>query len=134
MHDPNGIIDARAASPLAPDLVTAMSDEGLWNLASSLSSPCNQKYTMRSDILILDRIVSRFGTHQKVSFKDCFSYEYACVMTSCHTHATHMSHMCHTHEALLDKSCHTSKSLVHHVHASCHAHDMSHTHDVTSHM
>ena len=61
MHDPNGIIDARSASPLAPDLVAAISDEGLWNSASSLS-PCNQKYTMRSDILILDRIVSRFGT------------------------------------------------------------------------
>ena len=58
---PNGIIDARSASPLAPDLVAAISDEGLWNSASSLS-PCNQKYTMRSDILILDRIVSRFGT------------------------------------------------------------------------
>jgi len=31
MHDPNGIIDARSASPLAPDLAAAISDEGLWN-------------------------------------------------------------------------------------------------------
>ena len=60
MHDPNGIIDARSASPLAPDLAAAISDEGLWNLASWLS-PCNQKYTMRSDISILDRNVSQFG-------------------------------------------------------------------------
>ena len=60
MHDPNGIIDARSASPLAPDLAAAISDEGLWNLASSLS-PCNQEYTMRSDISILDRNVSQFG-------------------------------------------------------------------------
>ena len=31
-------------------------------------SPCNQKYTMRSEILILDRIVSRFlKGHEKVS-------------------------------------------------------------------
>jgi len=29
MHDPNGIIDARSASPLAPNLVEAISDEGL---------------------------------------------------------------------------------------------------------
>jgi len=36
MHDPNGIIDARSAGPLAPDLMPAISDEGLWNLASSL--------------------------------------------------------------------------------------------------
>jgi len=35
VHDPNGIIDARSASPLAPDLVAAISDEGVWNLASS---------------------------------------------------------------------------------------------------
>jgi len=37
MHDPNGIIDARSVSPLAPDLVAVISDEGLWNLDSSLS-------------------------------------------------------------------------------------------------
>jgi len=37
MHDPNGIIDARSASTLAPDLAAAISEEGLWNLASSLT-------------------------------------------------------------------------------------------------
>ena len=67
MHDPNGIIDARSASPLAPNLVAAISYEGLWNLASVLL-PCNPKYTMRSDILILDRIVSLFGTSKYFFF------------------------------------------------------------------
>jgi len=32
MHDPNGIIDARLASPTARDLVAAISDEGLRSL------------------------------------------------------------------------------------------------------
>jgi len=68
MHDPNGIIDAHSASPLAPHLVAAISDEQLWNLASS-PSPCNQKYTMRSNIFELDRIVSQFGTEKGVLFK-----------------------------------------------------------------
>jgi len=47
MQDSNGIIDAHSASPLAPDLVAALSDEDFWSLASS-PLPCNQKYTMRS--------------------------------------------------------------------------------------
>jgi hypothetical protein len=60
MPNPNGIVDTRSASPLAPDLVAAISDEGLRILAPS-PSPCNQKYTMRSNISVLDRIVSRIG-------------------------------------------------------------------------
>jgi len=46
MHDPNGIIDARSASPTAPDLVAAISDEGLWSLEQ-----------------------------KRMSLKECFSYE-----------------------------------------------------------
>jgi len=58
MHDPNGIMDTRSASPLAPDSVAAISDQGLRSLAPS-SSPCNQKYTMRSNVFVLDYNVSR---------------------------------------------------------------------------
>jgi len=58
VHDSNSIIDARSASPIAPDLVAALSDEGLQSLTSS-PSPYNQKYTMRSNIFVLDRIVSK---------------------------------------------------------------------------
>jgi len=65
VHDSNDIIDARSASPLAPDLVAALSHEGLQSLASS-PSPCNHKYTMRSNIFVLDRIMSRFGTEKGV--------------------------------------------------------------------
>jgi len=65
VHDSNGIVDARSLSPLAPDLVAALSEEGLQSLASS-SSPSNQSYTMRSNIFVLDRIVSRFGTEKGV--------------------------------------------------------------------
>jgi len=35
VHDSNGIIDARSASPFAPDLVAALGDEGLQSLSSS---------------------------------------------------------------------------------------------------
>ena len=45
MHDPNGIVIARSASPLAPDSMAVISDEGLWSLASS-PSHCNYKYTL----------------------------------------------------------------------------------------
>ena len=65
VHDSNGIIDARSVSPLAPDLVAALGDAGLQSLSSS-PSPCNQKYTMRSNIFVLDRIVSRIGTAKGV--------------------------------------------------------------------
>jgi len=58
LHDSNGIIDARSASPLAPDLVAALSDKDIQSFASS-PPPCNPKYTMRSNIFVLDRIVSR---------------------------------------------------------------------------
>jgi len=37
MHDPNGIIDARSASPTAPDLVAAISDQGLRSLEEKKS-------------------------------------------------------------------------------------------------
>jgi len=61
MHNPNGIIDARLASQLAPDSVAAMGNECLCNSAS-LPSHCNQKYTMRFNIFVLDRILSQSGT------------------------------------------------------------------------
>jgi len=38
MHNPNGIIDRRSAGPLAPDLVAAVSHEGLRSLAPSPST------------------------------------------------------------------------------------------------
>jgi len=43
MHNPNSILDARSASPLAPDSITVIGKEGLWNL-----SRCNQRYTIWS--------------------------------------------------------------------------------------
>jgi len=57
MNDPNGIINARSVSVLAPYVMSAISDEGLRSLAFS-PSPCYQKYTVRSNVLVLDRIVS----------------------------------------------------------------------------
>jgi len=53
MHDLNGIIDKRSASPTAPDLVAAISDEGLQG-----------------------------SEQKKVSLKECFSYEYFCFAAS----------------------------------------------------
>jgi len=61
MHNPNVIIGARSASQLAPDSVAAMGNECLCSSAS-LPSHCNQKYTMRSNIFVLDRILSQSGT------------------------------------------------------------------------
>jgi len=140
-HDPNGIIDARSASPLAPDLVAAISDEGLWNLASLLSL-CDQKYTMRSDILILDPIVSRFGTWKGVFKRLLFLW--TCEWVVSHmwmSHFTHVNESCHTYERVMscvfrhvNESCYTCKwvvsqmwmSHVTHMNVSCHAYsDMS---------
>jgi len=90
MNDPNSIIDARSASPLAPDLV---SHEGLWNLVSALS-PCNQKYTMRSDILILDCIVSWFRTSKGV-FKRLF-FPWTCARRT----TEHLHPCCSRHTSL----------------------------------
>jgi len=45
MHDPNGIVDAWSASPLAPDSMAVIGDEGLWSLTSS-PSHCNYKYIL----------------------------------------------------------------------------------------
>ena len=61
MHNPKCIICARSASQLAPDSVTATGNECLCSSAS-LPSHCNQKYTMRSNIFVLDRILSQSGT------------------------------------------------------------------------
>ena len=61
MHNPNGIIGAHSASQLAPHSVTATGHECLCSSAS-LPSHCNQKYTMRSNIFVLDRILSQSGT------------------------------------------------------------------------
>jgi hypothetical protein len=54
MHNHNVIIGARSASQLAPDSVAALGNECLCSSAS-LSSHCNQKYTMRSNIFVLYR-------------------------------------------------------------------------------
>ena len=61
MHNPNGIIVARSASQLEPDSVASMGNECLCSSAS-LPSHCNQTYTMRSNIFVLDRILSQSGT------------------------------------------------------------------------
>jgi len=56
MHDPNGIIDARSVSPNAPDLVAAISDEGLRSFEQkkvSLKSAFPMKSTNSSVLIVL---------------------------------------------------------------------------------
>jgi len=64
LHDPNGTIGARLASPLAPDSVAAIG-KGLRSLSSS-PVLCNHKYTMRSRKSVLDRILYRVRTGKDV--------------------------------------------------------------------
>ena len=70
-HAQYGIIGARSASQLAPDSVAAMGNECLCSSAS-LPSHCNQKYTMRSNIFVLDRILSQSGTLKRCHLKTAF--------------------------------------------------------------
>jgi len=65
MQDQNDIIGARSASLLASNSVAVISEEGLRSLAS-LPSHCNHKYTMQSNLCVLDRILSRIGTGKGV--------------------------------------------------------------------
>ena len=79
VHNPNGIIGARSASPLAPDFVAAVGNKYLRSSAS-LPSHCNHKYTMRSNIFVLDRILSRSGTGKGVLLKTAFNMNiYVCI-------------------------------------------------------
>jgi len=71
MHNPNGIIGARSASQLAPDSVAAIGNKCLYSFAS-LPSNCNQTNTMRSNIFVLDRILSHSGTLQRCLLKTVF--------------------------------------------------------------
>ena len=87
MYNLHGIIGVRSASQLAPGSVAAMGKEYLWRSAS-LTSHCNQKYTMRSNIFELERILSQSGTLKKVSFKEFFSYEFPTCLDVGDVHAT----------------------------------------------
>ena len=68
MHNSNGIIGARSASQLPPDSVATMGNKCLCSSAS-LPSHYNQKYRMRSNIFVLDRILSQSGTSKRCLLK-----------------------------------------------------------------
>jgi len=76
MHNPNGIIGARSASQLAPDSVAVMGNECLCSSAS-LSSHHNQKYSMRSNIFVLDRNLPQSGTLKRCYLKTAFPMKLA---------------------------------------------------------
>jgi len=65
MLDPNSIIDARSASPLAPDLVASSSYQYLRILSSSPTALQSQVQNA-VQYNVLDRIVSRIGTGKGV--------------------------------------------------------------------
>jgi len=68
------IINARSASPLAPDLVAAISDEGLWNLAS-LPLPMQSKVHNAVQYFCIVSPTGKGSGQENGCLKDCCCYE-----------------------------------------------------------
>jgi len=82
IHNPNGIIGARSASPLAPHLVAAIGNKCLWSLASW---PCTAiTSTQCGPIFLYWTAFCLEAGQTKMSFKDCVSYEHHVRMSHSH--------------------------------------------------
>jgi len=136
IHDPNGIIGARSASPLAPDSVAAIGNECCQSLACS-PSHCNHKNTMWSNGFVLDRILGRkrcvfksavpesvgmkHGAHMNKSCRAC-KWVIPHIWMSHGTPYQLVNHIWMSYTTHVNSSGHTNYWVIIHIIESCHAH------------